>query len=736
MIQTVRRQPLKIHLFLSAVVALLPPAAGSSPLAGEDQTARTYYRQAENLIGEGDTTAALQLLDRALKADSRHGPSLIARGRLFLEESNLSKARRDFNWASHSSDRAIRSAGFLGLGDVFRKMPRRNLQAAKEYRKAFLADSTNLEALYALAQTGFELEETTGYIMAGKALADLISIDPSYRDAYRLWRDSILDHSPGQLEEVNQSLEQYLSEHPDTAGWSLELAGNRFRIGRPGSALETLARHEKTSPGQKPWKRRLLQARCRLALGDTLGFERDYAAALTEAGRADEFTELYLEAEAIFRPRESEKWSRLKSPAERTAFFRSFWKRRDPDPISPYNERLVTHYMRLHEAQQRYSLANPHSRFQSSRNYFRMLSPRSDTYNVFDYDPDLFFKRSRHLVLDQRGLVFLRHGPPDQVRIPAIDEVSNPTEIWFYGRVFFTFEKRFGAGDFVYLPVYLQGAGNIVEAMETESFRDPLPAFTQDYYGVYFQGPAGRLEVEVYQSAPVSAAPLETGPEATLALYDSTWAETALERTTSKKITVAEDSLWIAVNRVLADPGPCFYAVRMDIPGYRAVARKSMELIAPPGRRLDLSGIILGSPPLEGRQVHRRRGINLLPRPSLTFAPGEKITVYFEVYGLRKDRTNRRSFRERVTVGLVEEKAGITSILKKLFRGKKPRRSLTLSFDREPPEAAGPVAEHFEIDTSNLVPGKYSLVAEVRDNSTGRRRGTGVSFELEPPETR
>ena len=61
-------------------------------------------------------------------------------------------------------------------------------------------------------------------------------------------------------------------------------------------------------------------------------------------------TIFFKHAESIFNPTEAAKWDSLKTPEEKAAFFHKFWARRDPDPTTPHNERLITHYERLQKA--------------------------------------------------------------------------------------------------------------------------------------------------------------------------------------------------------------------------------------------------------------------------------------------------------------------------------------------------------------------------------------------------
>jgi hypothetical protein len=126
-------------------------------------------------------------------------------------------------------------------------------------------------------------------------------------------------------------------------------------------------------------------------------------------------------------------------------------------------------------------------------------------------------------------------------------------------------------------------------------------------------------------------------------------------------------------------------------------------------------------------------GVDIIPRPSLTFRPGEIITVYLEIYNLRRDWEGKRTYRESVTVTLDQEEANkITSNIKRFIAwSRKGSSSLTLSFDRQPTEEKiNTIPEHFDIDTSELVSGKYRLVIEVQDNVTGQKKKVGFIFAL------
>jgi len=717
-------------LLAGIIAVFLSVAAGD--LHGGPEQAEALYSRALEKISVGEQEQALELFGRALEIDPKHGQALLARGRLYLKLGLWRDARRDFRQASFHQDPHLRVAAHIGLGDVYRTLPFRKLQAVAEYRLALRADPASREALYALAETGFALKETQGYRMAARTLVRLICIDPGYRDSYRLWRDKILDQTDDELRRAGTCIESWLETHPDTAFWRLDLARDRFRLGEIEQALATLETIARADSGARLTERKLLEARCLLELGNTMGFESSYAQALGAAKSVEDFDCLLTEAETIFTPKESEAYEKLKSVEEMGAFWRKFWFGRDPDPLTFHNERLVTHYLRFHEAQKIYRMNFPHSRFQTSRDYFRLVSPFSYLY---EYDPDIFFNRSRGLTIDQRGLMFIRHGPPD--RMTKQVTWSSPMEIWYYGSVRFLFEKRFGAGDFIFVPGVTRGAGDIMKAMEGETFKDSLPSCEQDFYVADFLAPDSRIELEFYQSAKSSVAPLVADIEAALGIFDSTWAELSLDQRNATKLYTGQDTLWLAVNRVTAGPGNYLYALRMDIPQRRAVQRGKLELAPYRTGILELSGIVLGSPTEGEPAIHQRRGVSLLPRPSLVFSPGETIKVYLEIYGLQARPWEGRSFREWVTVSRIgEESRGFWRGLSRLLGlgGRPGRTSLTLRFDRGPETQTGAVAETFTIDPSNLEPGPYRVLVQVRDNSNGRRNRRSLEFELREKE--
>jgi GWxTD domain-containing protein len=112
----------------------------------------------------------------------------------------------------------------------------------------------------------------------------------------------------------------------------------------------------------------------------------------------------------------------------RADVLRAFWFRRDRADLRQDGERLREHYRRLHHARREYRLSGVRRRYDTDERY-----------------------RSGSADLDDRGIVFVRHGAPDTaVRYVAVGACANET--WRYrrpdGDLLLHFVARDDVGDF------------------------------------------------------------------------------------------------------------------------------------------------------------------------------------------------------------------------------------------------------------------------------------------------
>ncbi|HEU5262357.1 MAG TPA: GWxTD domain-containing protein [Gemmatimonadales bacterium] len=118
------------------------------------------------------------------------------------------------------------------------------------------------------------------------------------------------------------------------------------------------------------------------------------------------------------------------SPGPRAAWLERFWLRRDVAEARNPGERLAEHYRRWFHAWRNYRLVSRHRNYDITERY-----------------------RSHQSEFDDRGIIYLRHGPPDRVATtPAISGRVEPNETWLYrrphGDLVFHFVAREDVQDF------------------------------------------------------------------------------------------------------------------------------------------------------------------------------------------------------------------------------------------------------------------------------------------------
>lgn len=107
------------------------------------------------------------------------------------------------------------------------------------------------------------------------------------------------------------------------------------------------------------------------------GATRAFYRGLRSVSDQKNIEQLYLEALPIATKEEINVWKVLAAPADRLQFLQTFWKSRDPNLVDAVNERLVEHYRRVQHAR-------------------------------------AYYKKIRSPYFDDRGLVYIKMGPPDK----------------------------------------------------------------------------------------------------------------------------------------------------------------------------------------------------------------------------------------------------------------------------------------------------------------------------------
>src|SRR5207247_10731475 len=101
----------------------------------------------------------------------------------------------------------------------------------------------------------------------------------------------------------------------------------------------------------------------------------------------------------------------LGSAAARAAWLAAFWERRDAAEAREPGERLAEHYRRWFYAERNFRLVSRHRHYDVTERF-----------------------RSDQTELDDRGIIYLRHGPPDRRATYVAPDSGEPNETWLYHR--------------------------------------------------------------------------------------------------------------------------------------------------------------------------------------------------------------------------------------------------------------------------------------------------------------
>jgi hypothetical protein len=743
---------------------VIPLLLCSAPAA----KAANYGPRTGTMLVRGDTTVALQALDQMISQDGDNYRALLDRGWLLLDSGSHELAEKDFRGVLFSKSDSMRISAYCGLAECSEASGKIQNHALDFIRRAMSIDSHNPEVLYTRTAILLSGDISTQVAeMAKDDLFELLETDFGYDGAYELWRDVLLDKTDDDIRHLDALLAGYLEAHPEKTDWRLDLAWNRYLVEGPGAALDELARLSDASPEFSHPDRLLLDARCKLETGDTLSFQELYWQAVDLAGRTGRFDRLLTEAAGIFTPEDQRRCERAITDGAQEQFLNFFWANVDPIKINPINLRLAEHYFRLAYVQRHYRQSQPYSQFNLNENVNRLVGFQGSEWEHMS--EKITFSSGRDLGLDHRGLLYLRYGPPDLDRshLPnenlkakytnskqLISYLGNPMEVWYYNDLPFVFEKLPMAGEFISRPLAIAGiegymptrgpvpqtyppmtSGDMQKAMEMQIFPQPDIHESAEYYLAQFAAPGlDGLELEIYQDEVLPEN--ETPTDAAVAAYDTLWYE--LDRSKSKffRIPGEKDNRWVAVHTIPFPPGENRFAIKLEAGGETWNGRGWLKLVPFASEYLELSAVVLGLDPLPDGPSHERRGVRFIPRPSFSFRQGETVRVYFELNNLAARGGSTFSYREYIDVLRYEGNSGILGKITGALAGiltfgeEKEGAEIQLRFDREGNYEPGPVPETFLIDSSELLPGKYRMVIEVRDNNSQFWDDEAVMFEI------
>ncbi|MGH7676395.1 MAG: GWxTD domain-containing protein, partial [Gemmatimonadales bacterium] len=423
----------------------------------------------------------------------------------------------------------------------------------------------------------------------------------------------------------------------------------------------------------------------------------------------------------IATPAERERYEST-SPGGRRAFFEGFWGPRDPNLLTPANERVAEHFRRLAEARRRFRLTHPQTLYHRSA-FWRALNDRAwrdHVAELLERTPALFVgqpvERARvrarqafepgveadtadpgqttmqAAMLDARGLLWVRHGRPDVMQIGILDPLRpldfggvRPMDYegWLYrtpqGRASVGLAYLPGAGlDRFFRPVSSAQVASIRLLLSSDRTTLPAPLEVRAWSAVFRSAGVGLTDV-YYRAGPGTAA---------VALWDGHGATIARARGPG-------------LLHVSAPAGRYHLGLDMDSSG--TLGRLRTDVLVPPfwGTDLELSSLVLAG---VDSLTDRENALSAMPA-SLTYPADAPLSGYAEVYGLLSDDHGQARYRVRYSFARVRSFAG------RLLHG---AGEVVLEFERAVP-AMPVVRERLVIEPGRISPGRYLVRLVVTD---------------------
>ncbi len=687
-------------------------------------------------------------------AGSRLAQALVDAALAALESGNLPKARALAEGAVERAPHDPRA--LIALGRVHLAWPRiGRFKALELFRHAAQHTPEDPEPHYWIGRTGIELLHDDGEAIARRGLERTLALDPLYEDAWELWRR--LYRGPDERLRMVELLRPH-AEDIEVRGRIALLWLENGECQRADSLLAELE-VEAEDARWPAWR-----AECAYVVGrDEEGWAH-YRRALTLADR-DTTGALWAQVASISRPDERAAFAAVDSEA-RQRFFQAFWAPRDPNVRTPENERIGEHFRRRAEARERFRLLHPLSLYHYSREYrnqiSRVSSAEREQYvaaqlergariaealsasrvrtaadpavvapepgsldpalealldeQVGSDEPD-FDALSPELLplgynlpemVSDRGLVFIRHGPPQRYDFLTLD-----AEEWAYDsdpplRLRFSGGPPMGTVGADGAPIVTEMMSRSLSAAQARSWvialtsdRSSLPApLIFGFWLARFRSrdDPGRTELLIFP---------EPGLAATGVLWDGAGRELARAE--------SEIGAWVELR---AAPVRALLALDVERNDSLGRFRGVVELPAFGTDTLAVSDLLVARAVVPVDAVREEVAAHVLP--SLELREGLPFVIYMEVYGLEA-KEGLHHF--EVTYLFERERSWLMRLL-----GGRDRIELRLDRTREE-NVRGFVSEQIRVSPGEIEAGSYVLRMRVRDLANGRL-STGDSVNL------
>ncbi|MCY3684175.1 MAG: GWxTD domain-containing protein [Gemmatimonadetes bacterium] len=323
-----------------------------------------------------------------------------------------------------------------------------------------------------------------------------------------------------------------------------------------------------------------------------------------------------------------------------------------------------------------------------------------------------------------------------------------PWEYWIYpevnGGIEIVFTSLARGGDFDYpIPssIRAEARDNAVvwnrhrpedivnRAVAREPSRFDLRRETLDFYAdmADFRGEQGQTRLEIYYGLPVSGQPETTQFERGLALFDTTWTPIFQKVEPLSDISDQTDKI---VDRLTVNipPGRYYLGVQVhDTAGNRlGVQKQAIDVESYTGDGLMLSDIELANR-IEEQEAD---SLNIIPQPSKSFSAGQPVTIYYEIYGLKKDAFGQTRYQMHYRIAPAQGQAPAVRVLQSVGKllGVLSEKEFTVSYEQVGETESE--LSYLEIDVTDSAQGLYELVVKISDLNANVQVAKSTTFQI------
>ena len=712
----------------------------------------------------------------------------------YLENNELEAAETEFGKILETDESVARA--YYGLGQVYEKREKDSDEAVKNLQKAIELDPDLIDAIYHLgiiyenkgsgskSEDYFKkvIEKSPHYIKGWTALArveekfkafwampieskpaeilaDGLKYNPEDKILYINFKNYIFWYS---YEEIGIPIFKYLiQKNPLNSEYVFDLAQALYNLDQYDSSLNLLDSIEISYSDHSPCRISLLRAKNQFNNQEENEGLATYWRALHALKDSLDAKDFFSDVCYIMTDSEYVVY-KLTPIADLSDFYIRFWTSRDPDLETKDNERISEHYKRLKYAR---------------KNYRRYVTGYYKNVTLYKFDHPLFRVMSlkfgdelskpfiskaspRKEDLDDRGLIYVRHGEPDNFafyncmecpqnlswryyansfRPELIFHFSKYSEVrgWFLESLPYTFANR---GDLGGLYSHLDPSLSLnrdlsdqlwkLDELNNKSIEDveiglktetsdyvhknTLIAFPFDY--LCFKDKNSKTRVDMFYGLEGSHIQLETSLPGNqlnfstfIGIFDEKWNEVlrlAHENEVPLQLTQEawESSSIVDTDNFSVQPGDYHFEFQLhdEVSDNLGIYKGTLYIPDYGKNELMLSDIILSGPVSRNteRAIFKKGDIVLNPHMFSPYNERDTIGLYFEIYNLLYDYTDRTNFE----VSWILNEAGADETEEEAFKTTLPYSGNTRD-DKI----------YYNLELSDIDSGDYELIIQVKD---------------------